>query len=67
MMLGLISDTHGLLREEALTAMRGAELIIHAGDVGDPDILVALRKIAPVIVVRGNVDTQEWANALPAT
>lgn len=65
--IGLISDTHGLLREEALQALRGSELIIHAGDVGDPNILDALRKIAPVVAVRGNVDTAEWARSLPET
>jgi uncharacterized protein len=65
--IGLISDTHGLLREEALQALRGSELIIHAGDVGDPNILDALRKIAPVVAVRGNVDTQDWAKSLPET
>lgn len=65
--IGLISDTHGLLREEALQALRGSELIIHAGDVGDPEILKALGKIAPVVAVRGNVDTAEWAKALPET
>jgi uncharacterized protein len=65
--IGLISDTHGLLREEALAALRGSDLIIHAGDVGDPDILQTLRKIAPVVAVRGNVDTAEWANLLPET
>lgn len=66
--IGLISDTHGLLREEALTALRGSELIVHAGDVGDRDILLRLRKIAPVVVVRGNVDTEEWARReLPET
>jgi putative phosphoesterase len=64
----LISDTHGLLREEALTALRGSELIVHAGDVGDPDILPQLRKIAPAIAVRGNVDTEAWARReLPET
>ncbi len=67
MVLGLISDTHGLLREEALRAMHGAELIIHAGDVGDPEILTALKKIAPVVAVRGNVDTADWAKDLPTT
>ena len=67
MILGLISDTHGLLREEALRAMHGAELIIHAGDVGDPEILTALKKIAPVVAVRGNVDTADWAKDLPTT
>ena len=65
--IGLISDTHGLLREEALRGLRGSDLIIHAGDVGDPDILEALRKIAPVVAVRGNVDTAEWAKSLPET
>jgi uncharacterized protein len=65
--LGLISDTHGLLRPAALLAMRGADLIIHAGDVGDPQILEELNKLAPVVAVRGNVDTDEWANALPLT
>jgi putative phosphoesterase len=65
--IGLISDTHGLLREEALQALRGSELIIHAGDVGDSNILEALREIAPVVAVRGNVDTEEWAKSLPET
>jgi len=65
--LGLISDTHGLLRREAVEALRGSELIIHAGDVGDPKILEELRKLAPVVAVRGNVDTEEWAEALPLT
>jgi putative phosphoesterase len=67
MLIGLISDTHGLLRPSALRAMQGAELIIHAGDVGDAGILDALKKIAPVVVVRGNVDTEQWAEALPIT
>lgn len=65
--IGLISDTHGLLRNEALDALRGSELILHAGDVGKPEILEALRELAPVVVVRGNVDTQAWARELPAT
>jgi uncharacterized protein len=66
--IGLISDTHGLLREEALTALRGSELIVHAGDVGDPGILPRLRKLAPVVAVRGNVDTEAWARReLPET
>lgn len=56
-----------MLREEALQALRGSELIIHAGDVGDPQILKTLEEIAPVIAVRGNVDTAEWAKALPET
>jgi putative phosphoesterase len=67
MILGLISDTHGLLRPGALRAMSGADLIIHAGDVGNPEILEALKKIAPVVAVRGNVDGGEWADGLPAT
>jgi putative phosphoesterase len=66
-LIGLISDTHGLLREEALHALRGSELIIHAGDVGNAQILDALRKIAPVHAVRGNIDTQAWARELPET
>ncbi len=65
--IGLISDTHGLLREQALLALRGSELIIHAGDVGEPGIVERLRELAPVIAVRGNVDTQDWALALPLT
>jgi uncharacterized protein len=66
--IGLISDTHGLLREEALSALHGSELIVHAGDVGDPTILPRLRKIAPVVAVRGNVDTEAWARRdLPET
>ena len=65
--IGLISDTHGLLRAEALDALRGSDLIIHAGDVGDPEILEALRRIAPVVAVRGNVDTSAWAKSLPET
>jgi putative phosphoesterase len=56
-----------LLREEALEALRGSELIIHAGDVGDSNVLDALREIAPVVAVRGNVDTAEWAKSLPET
>src|SRR5438128_10143560 len=65
--IGLISDTHGLLRPEAVEALRGSELILHAGDVGKPEILKELRKIAPVVAVRGNVDTEPWAKALPET
>lgn len=63
--LGVISDTHGLLRPEAFEALRGSAHIIHAGDVGDPAILDRLRTIAPVSAVRGNVDTASWARALP--
>ena len=65
--IGLISDTHGLLREEALRALRGSELIVHAGDVGEREILERLREIAPVVAVRGNVDTEDWARELPET
>jgi putative phosphoesterase len=65
--IGVISDTHGLLRKEALAALRGSELILHAGDVGKPEILEALRELAPVVVVRGNVDTEKWARELPGT
>jgi putative phosphoesterase len=65
--LGLISDTHGLLRPEALSALQGSHAIIHAGDVGDPSILEQLQAIAPVYSVRGNVDTERWCKALPPT
>ena len=64
--IGVISDTHGLLRPEALDALAGSSLIIHAGDVGPPDILDRLRTIAPVAAVRGNVDTAPWCSVLPA-
>lgn len=64
--IGVISDTHGLLRPEALDALRGAEAIVHAGDVGDPAILDALREIAPVTAVRGNVDRTAYVRDLPA-
>jgi putative phosphoesterase len=63
--LGLISDTHGLLRPQALDALRGCELILHAGDVGKPEILESLKALAPVVAIRGNVDTAEWASSLP--
>jgi len=65
--VGVISDTHGLLRPEALDALRGSDLIIHAGDIGDPDILDTLRTIAPITAVRGNVDRESWARKLRAT
>jgi uncharacterized protein len=65
--IGLISDTHGLLRPAALHALEGCELIIHAGDVGKPEILRELERIAPVVAVRGNVDTEPWASELPET
>jgi putative phosphoesterase len=65
--VGLISDTHGLMREAALGALRGSELILHAGDVGKPEILEELRKIAPVVAVKGNIDVGPWAAAWPET
>ena len=65
--MGLISDTHGLLRPQALDALRGSDLIIHAGDVGDPEIITALEAIAPVVAVRGNTDIAPWARSLPET
>lgn len=66
-MIGLISDTHGLIRPEALNALRGSEFIIHAGDIGRPDVLGHLMAIAPVFAVRGNVDAGPWASSLPDT
>jgi uncharacterized protein len=66
-LFGVISDTHGLLRPQAVSALRGSDLIIHAGDVGDPAVLEALRGVAPTFVVRGNIDTQSWAAAWPMT
>lgn len=65
--LGIISDTHGLLRPEAMSALRGSDFIIHAGDVGNPTILDQLKTIAPVFAVRGNVDTEPWTSTLPLT
>ena len=65
--VGLISDTHGLLRDEALRALDGCDLILHAGDVGKPEILEALTSLAPLVAVRGNVDKGAWASALPVT
>ncbi|HZQ18774.1 MAG TPA: metallophosphoesterase family protein [Terriglobales bacterium] len=67
MIIGVISDTHGLLRPEALDALKGSGHIIHAGDVGDPEILDRLREIAPLTVVRGNIDHGEWASKIPET
>ncbi len=65
--VGVISDTHGLLRPEAVAALRGAAMIIHAGDVGRLEVLEALRALAPTHAVRGNVDTQAWAARLAMT
>jgi putative phosphoesterase len=65
--VGLISDTHGLLRPEALDLLRGSDFIVHAGDIGDPEIFTELARLAPVVAVRGNVDKGAWAQSLPAT
>jgi len=65
--LGIISDTHGLLRPQAIAALRGCDAIIHAGDVGAPSVLEELRELAPLFVVRGNVDRDAWADNLPPT
>jgi hypothetical protein len=65
--IGVIADTHGLLRPEALKALRGVELIIHAGDVGGPEILEALQALAPVYAVRGNTDRGDFGRSLPQT
>jgi uncharacterized protein len=63
--IGVISDTHGLLRPEARRALTGVDLIIHAGDIGKPEVLVELKKIAPVAAIKGNNDTGDWARRLP--
>jgi putative phosphoesterase len=65
--VGVISDTHGLLRPEAVAALRGCDLIIHAGDVGKPEVIEELSRMAATFVVRGNVDKGSWAAALPMT
>ena len=65
--LGVISDTHGLVRPEALAALAGVERIVHAGDIGAPDVLAALGRIAPVTAVRGNNDRERWAADIPET
>jgi putative phosphoesterase len=67
MKIGVLSDTHGLLRPEVLPALRGVDHILHAGDVGDPAILDALRTVAPVTAIRGNIDTFGPCALLPAT
>jgi putative phosphoesterase len=66
-LIGVISDTHGLLRPEAVKALKGVELIIHAGDIGAPKVLAGLERLAPVQAVRGNVDRGDWARDLPLT
>ena len=63
----MISDTHGLLRPEAVEALRGSDYIIHAGDICDPAILAKLGELAPVTAVRGNVDREKWARKIPET
>jgi putative phosphoesterase len=65
--VGVISDTHGLLRPEAVAALKGSHVIVHAGDVGRPEVLDGLSEIAPIWAVRGNIDTEAWAMKLPAT
>jgi hypothetical protein len=65
MVIGVISDTHGLLRTQAVNALHGSDFIIHAGDIGGPDILKQLEKMAPVTAVRGNVDMEDWARKIP--
>jgi uncharacterized protein len=65
--IGVVSDTHGLVRPEALRLLRGVDRIVHAGDIGSPDVLAALAAIAPVTAVRGNNDRGAWARAIPET
>ena len=67
MLIGVLSDTHGLLRPEAVAALQGVDHILHAGDVGDPGILAALRSIAPLTAIRGNIDRAGVCAELPAT
>ncbi len=63
--IGIISDTHGLLRDEAVDTLRGVDLIIHAGDIDTPEVLSDLQRLAPVKAVRGNMDRGKWADQLP--
>jgi uncharacterized protein len=63
--VGIISDTHGLVRPEALDALDGSDLILHAGDIGTASVMEALAEVAPLVAVRGNVDKGEWAKTLP--
>lgn len=67
MVIGLISDTHGLLRPAALQALVGSDLIVHAGDIGDESLLTQLASVSPVVAVRGNADKGEWARRLPTS
>jgi hypothetical protein len=65
--IGVISDTHGLLRPEAIAALARSDLIVHCGDIGAPEVMAGLRQIAPVAAIRGNVDKGAWAKELPTT
>ena len=65
--IGLISDTHGLIRPQALEALQGVELIIHAGDIGKPEVIAALQDIAQVVAIKGNIDSGVWAQRFPET
>lgn len=67
MKIGVISDTHGLLRPAALERLAGSDHIIHAGDIGSPEVIETLRRIAPTTAVRGNIDGGDWAAAYPET
>ena len=66
-LIGVISDTHGLVREEAVSALRGSDVIIHAGDIGTPEVIAALEKLAPVKAIRGNNDRDPWVLRWPET
>ncbi len=65
--MGVISDTHGLVREQALAALAGSDVIVHAGDIGSPDVIAQLERIAPTHAVRGNNDRDAWGSKLPLT
>jgi putative phosphoesterase len=65
--IGLISDTHGLVRPQALVALDGVDLIIHSGDIGKPEVLQSLKTIAPLVAIKGNIDRDAWAKSLPDT
>lgn len=67
MIVGVISDTHGLLRPQAVDQLKGADLIVHGGDIGSVDVIEALSHVAPVIAVKGNVDKGEWTNRFALT
>jgi putative phosphoesterase len=65
LLIGVIAGTHGLIRQEAFEALKDSDLVVHAGDIGTPHVLDSLRAIAPVVAMRGNIDREEWAQALP--